>query len=97
MGSGIHKTTKINIARILELLKQNETMHIRGISRALELNPFIVSNIINKYLDYFLDIREIDQFGFRVKMISLKEDKKNTTLDDVLKYVQVRRRVRGER
>ena len=86
MGSGIHKTTIRNIARILDLLRKNETVHIRGISRALGLNPFIVSNIVNKYLDYFLDIKDINQFGFRVKMLSLKEDKKNTTVEDVLNF-----------
>ena len=95
MGSGIHKTTIRNIARILDLLKKNETIHIRGISRALELNPFIVSNIVNKYLDYFLDIKDIDQFGFRVKIISLKDDKKNTTVEDVLKYIEVKRKIRN--
>ncbi len=95
MGAGIHKTTIKNIANILNLLRQNNTMHIRGISRALELNPFTVSYIIDKYLDYFLDIREINQFGFRVKMISLKEDKKNTTIEDVLKYIHVKRKIRN--
>ena len=95
MGSGMHKTTIRNIARILDLLKKNETIHIRGISRALGLNPFIVSNIINKYLDYFLDIKDIDQFGFRAKMISLKEDKKNITVEDVLKYIDVKRKIRN--
>lgn len=95
MGSGIHKTTIRNIARILDLLKHHEAMHIRGISKALGLNPFIVSNIVNKYLDYFLDIKDINQFGFRVKLLSLKEDKKNTTIEDVLKYVQVKRKIRN--
>jgi hypothetical protein len=95
MGSGIHKTTIKNIAKILELLKKNEAIHIRGISSALGLNPFVVSNIINNYLDFFLDIKDIDQFGFRVKLLSLKEDKKNTTLEDVLKYIQIRKSIRN--
>lgn len=96
MGSGIHKTTIRNIARILDLLKKNETIHIRGISKALGLNPFVVSNIVNKYLEFFLDIKSIDQFGFRVKLLSLKQGKKNTTVEDVLKYVDVKRRVRNK-
>ena len=94
MGSGIHKTTIKNIARILGLLKQNQSMHIRGIAKVLGLNPFVVSNIINKYLDYFLDIKDIDQFGFRVKLISLKEGMENTTVEDVLKYIEVKRKIR---
>jgi len=95
MGSGIHKTTIKNIAKILGLLKQNQAMHIRGISKALGLNPFLVSNIINKYLDYFLEIKDIDQFGFRVKLVSLKEGMKNTTVEDVLKYIEVKRKIRN--
>ena len=94
MGSGIHKTTIKNIAKILGLLKQNQAMHIRGISKALALNPFLVSNIINKYLDYFLDIKDIDQFGFRVKLVSLKEGMENTTVEDVLKYIEIRRKIK---
>ena len=95
MGSGIHKKTVRNIARILDLLREHDQIHIRGIARALELNPFTVSNIINKYLDFFLDVRGIDQFGFKVKLISLKEDKKETTVEDVLKYMRVKRSIRN--
>ena len=95
MGSGIHKTTRKNIANILNLLRQNDTMHIRGMSRALGLNPFVVSNIIDKYLDYFVDIRDVNEFGFRVKLISLKRDKTDATADDVLKYIEIRKRIRN--
>lgn len=95
MGSGIHKTTIKNIANILNLLRQNDTIHIRGICRALDLNPFVVSNIIDKYLDYFVDIRGVDQFGFRVKLISLKRDKKDTTVEDVVKYIEIKKRIRN--
>ena len=95
MGSGIHKKTIENIARILDLLKQASPIHIRGICKALDLNPFTVSNIINRYLDFFIDIRGIDQFGFRVKLISLKSGKEDTTLEDVLKYIKVKRKIKG--
>ena len=95
MGSGIHKKTIENIARILELLKQTSPIHIRGIAKALDLNPFTVSNIINHYLDFFVDIRGIDQFGFRVKLISLKPSKEDTSLEDVLKYIKIKKRIRN--
>jgi hypothetical protein len=95
MGSGIHKKTVKNIAKILDLLRERGPMHIRGIAKALELNPFTVSNIIDHYLDFFIEVRSIDQFGFRVKLINLKPGKEETTLEDVLKYVKVKRKIKG--
>ncbi|MBN2203349.1 MAG: hypothetical protein JW700_04160 [Candidatus Aenigmarchaeota archaeon] len=95
MGQGIHRKTVLNIAKILDLLKENGELHIRGISKALDLNPFIVSNIVNNYLDFFVNSRSIDQFGIRLRLIGLKPGKENTTVEDVLKYIQVKKRIRG--
>lgn len=94
MGSGIHKTTIKNIDNILKLLKEVGEIHVRGISKALKLNPFVVSNIIENYLDYFVEIRNIDQFGFRIKLIRLKLGMENTNLEDVLKYVKLKKKIR---
>ena len=91
MGSGIHKKTVKNIAKILDLLRENGELHIRGISKALGLNPFIVSNIINNHLDFFVDSRIIDQFGIRLRLVSLKPGKEETTVEDVLKYIKVKK------
>ena len=96
MGSGIHKTTLKNINEILNLLKEVGEIHIRGISRALELNPFVVCNIINNYLIYFLEIRDINQFGIRIKLVKLKAGLEYTVLEDVLKYVQLKNRIRSK-
>jgi len=95
MGSGIHKTTIKNIESILILLKEVGEIHIRGISKALNINPFIVSNIVDKYLSYFVDIEDIEQFGFRVKLIKFKPGKENTTLKDVLRYAKLRNKVKN--
>jgi DNA-binding Lrp family transcriptional regulator len=95
MGSEIHEKTIKNIANILDLLRQNGELHIRGISKALGLNPFTVCNIINKHLDFFVNSRTIDQFGIRLKLVSLKPGKEETTVEDVLKYVKVKRRIKG--
>jgi len=94
MGSGIHKTTIKNIDNILKLLKAVGEIHVRGISKNLNLNPFVVSNIIENYLDYFVEIRNIDQFGFRIKLIRLKPGMENTNLEDVLKYVKLKKKIR---
>jgi len=96
MGSGIHKKTINNIARILDLLRESGELHIRGISNALNLNPFIVSNIINNHLDFFVDARAIDQFGIRLKLVRLKPGKEGTTIEDVLKYIKVKRNIKGK-
>jgi len=94
MGSGIHKTTIRNIDNILKLLKEVGEIHIRGIYKALNLNPFIVSNIIKNYLDYFVEIRNIDQFGFRIKLIKLKPGMENTSLEDILKYIKLKKKIK---
>lgn len=95
MGQGIHKKTITNITKILELLRENGEMHIRGISKALDLNPFIVTNIVNNHIDFFVNSRTIDQFGIRLRLIGLKEGKEETTVEDVLRYVRVKSRIRG--
>jgi len=95
MVSGIHKKTVKNISRILDLLKERGEMHIRGISKALNLNPFSVSNIVDHYLDFFVDVRNIDQFGFRVKLIRLKSDKGKTKIEDILKYIEIKRKIKN--
>jgi hypothetical protein len=95
MGSGIHKKTVKNISRILDLLKERGEMHIRGISKTLNLNPFTVSNIIDHYLDFFVEIRNINQFGFRVKLIRLKAGKEETQIEDVLKYIELKKKIKG--
>ncbi len=95
MGSGIHRTTIKNINDILNLLKEVGEIHIRGISKSLNLNPFVVSNIVEKYLSYFLEIRSIDQFGLRIKLVKLKPGMENTTAEDVIKYVNLKKKIRN--
>ena len=95
MGSGIHKKTIKDISRILDLLKEVGELHIRGISKALGLNSFSVSNIIDNYLDFFVNSRTIDQFGVRLRLVSLKPGKEQTTVEDVLKYIKVKKGIRG--
>jgi hypothetical protein len=94
MGSGIHKTTIKNINDILNLLKEGGEIHVRGISKTLNLNPFVVSNIIDKYLSYYLEIKNIDQYGFKIKLLRLKPGMENTSVEDVLKYVKLKKKIR---
>jgi hypothetical protein len=95
MGSGIHKTTVKNIYDILNLLREAGEIHIRGISRSLNLNPFIISNIVEKYLSYFIEKREINQFGIRVTLIKFKPGREKTTVEEVLKYAKLKKKING--
>jgi hypothetical protein len=92
----INSRTLQNIANILELLRTREQLHLRGISKALNINQGIVSRIVDNYLDFFVDIRSIDQFGFRAKLIRLKEGKEATTIEDILKYLKVKEQIKGQ-
>lgn len=83
------------IEKILNLLKSLGTeIHIRGISRALKIHPETVNRIIENYLDFFVDIRIVDQFGFKAKLVKLKSDKLDTNLTDVLRYYRVKKRIK---
>jgi len=53
--------TKAQIVKIISLLQKEGQMHIRGISRALEIHPMTVSRIIDSYLSPFLEINEIKE------------------------------------
>ncbi len=89
--------TKADMERIISLLKEHGQMHVRGISRALEIHPMKVSRIIDNYLSPFLDIKEIKEFGLRIKLVKLNENKKNIILSDVLRYLELKKRIRSNK
>lgn len=90
----IYPRTKAQIAKIISLLQREGQMHIRGISRALGIHPMIVSRIIDRYLYTFIEINEIKEFGLKAKIVKLREDKKEITISDVLKYIELRKRIK---
>ncbi len=83
----MRKRTVRNIARILAVLKETP-LHLRGISRVTGLNPFVVSHIIDRYLSPFVEIKQVDEFGLKVKIISLKKD---VSVSEVLRYARFRK------
>lgn len=91
----VHKKTLKHISDILDLLRVGGQMHLRGMAKALNLNPFLVSNIIDNYLEPFIDIKTINEFGFKAKLISLKAGKENTTLNEVLRYLKVKKQIKS--
>lgn len=96
MVKQIQPKTMRNIQQILNLLKQVGKIHVRGISRALDLNPFTVSRIIERYLDPFVNIKYVDEFGFKFKIIELKPNKKDINLTDALSYYNIKKQIRQQ-
>lgn len=98
MAKKIESQTKKNIDRILVLLRdQGETgLHIRGIAKKLELSPSTVDHIIEKYLEPFIEIKRIDQFGIKAKIVSLRLGKENTSLADVLRFIELKTRIKSK-
>ena len=96
MSRSIQPSTIRNISRVLMVLKTAEgEVHLRGIARALNIKPMTVSRIVDKYLDFFVETRNVDYYGFKAKLIRLKEGKEGTTVKDVLEYLKVKKRIRG--
>lgn len=95
MPKGLQKSTKQRLASILLILKSVPQIHLRGIARTLKMNPFTISTLIDRYLTPFVDIEHTDLFGFRFKIIKLKAGKENTTLEDVLRYYETKKKIKN--
>mgnify|MGYP001577234633 CR=1 FL=1 len=96
MGSNLHKSTIPKIVAILNLLKVNGEMHIRGLAKKIGAkSPFTVTHILENYLDFFVDIKEVEVYGFKAKLVRLKPGKENTTIEDVLRYYWTKKRIKG--
>ncbi len=88
------KTGK-EIQKVISLLRSEGQIHVRGISRALGIHPMKVSRLINDYLSPFLEINEINEFGLKAKLVKLREDRKNITAEDVFRYKELRKKIKG--
>ena len=96
MPRNIQPGTVKKISKVLMVLKTADgEIHLRGIAKALNMKPMTVSRIVDNYLDYFVEVRSVEYYGFKAKLIKLKEDKKDITINDVLKYLEVKKRIRG--
>ncbi|HLC50952.1 MAG TPA: hypothetical protein VJH90_01085 [archaeon] len=99
--SGLTEKTRQYIALLLEVLRRVGVLHIRGLAKYMseatgrKVDPKTVSRIVYGYLRYFVDVERVEQIGSVVKAIRLKPGKENTTLDDVLKYLEVQRKIRS--
>ena len=84
------------IAAILNLLKTEGEMHIRGIAKRLNFkSPFTVTHILENYLDLFVDVREVELYGFKAKLARMKPGKESTSIGDVIKYIELKRRIKN--
>lgn len=94
MPKGLTDKTKENMAKILFIIKEAPGIHLRGIARTLNMNPFTVSTLIDRYLTPFFDIK-VDPYGSRIKVFYVKEGKENTKIEDVLRYYLAKKRIKG--
>lgn len=99
--SGLTDKTKQYIALILEVLRRVRVLHIRGLAKYMSeatgrrVHPNTVLRIVNGHLRYFVDVERVEQIGSTIKAVRLKPGKENATLDDVLKYIDVQRKIRS--
>ena len=92
---GLSLKTYKRIEQILALLRENQQMHVRGIGRALNCHPFIVDKIVTDYLDFFLEKQGVNIYGFRAVLVRFKPGKENAKLEDVIKYIELKRRIKA--
>ncbi len=89
----IQKRTKISLIKILNALKTHGPLHIRGLSRVIDINPLTVSTLIKRYERFFdIDVREVIP-GFGTKIVSLKNQ--NTTIEDIERDIELRKSIRN--
>ena len=81
--------------RLLEILREAKQIHIRGIARVLGINPYTASKLVENYFKPFVDVNYVDEFGIRVKIIRLKPEKENITITDILRYMELKKRIKG--
>ena len=91
---GLSLKTYKRIEQILALLRENGEMHVRGIARALQVHPFTIDKIVTDYLDFFLEKRGVNIFGFRAVLVRFKPGKESAKLEEIIKYIELKRKVR---
>jgi len=93
MSRGQPIKTLQRVALLLDILKEAKQIHIRGIARVLKVNPYTASKLVENYLKPFIDVKYMDQFGIRAKIISLKPGRENLTMEEVLRYRRLKRQL----
>lgn len=91
----MQKRAKVNILKIINVLRAYQRMHVRGIAKIANMHPITVSSLVNR-LEYFFNIENVEIIpGIKIKFISLKNP--NLTVEDVEKYVKLRKSIKGEK
>jgi len=95
MSRGTPEKTIERISLILAVLKEAKQIHMRGLAKVLDVNPLTVNKIIESYLKPFVDFEYIQQIGGRVKIIRLKPGRENLTLEEILRYNELKKKIKG--
>ena len=95
VSRGTPEKTMERISLILAVLKEAKQIHMRGLAKVLDVNPLTVNKIIENYLKPFVDFEYIQQIGGRVKIIRLKPGRENLTIEEVLRYNELKKKIKG--
>lgn len=93
MSRGQPIKTLERVALLLQVLKEAGQIHVRGIARVLKVNPYTASKLVDNYLKPFVDVTYLDQFGIKAKIIRLKPGRENLTMEEVLRYIRLKRQI----
>src|SRR3989344_5619694 len=95
VSRGTPEKTMERISLVLAVLKEAKQIHMRGLAKVLDVNPLTVNKIIENYLKPFVDFEYIQQIGSRVKIIRLKPGRENLTIEEVLRYNELKKKIKG--
>ncbi|MEM5778016.1 MAG: hypothetical protein QXK49_00080 [Candidatus Aenigmatarchaeota archaeon] len=88
----MQQRTKVNLIKIIEVLKNYGQMHIRGIARIAGIHPITVSTLISR-LEYFFNVEKREVVpGFTAKIVSLKN--KDITIKDIERYIELKKSIK---
>ena len=93
MPRGLTENTKESIPKILYLIKKYPGIHIRAIARSLEISPMIISGIVKRYMESYLDII-LDQYGAKLKSLFIKGDKQDITSIQIINAYNIKKEIK---
>lgn len=89
----MRESTIKKIGKILFVLKETEDwIHLREISRRTGIHHQTISEILDKYLNQFILVQNLNDYGFRAKLVKIKNKKVN--LKGVLNYLKYMKKLK---
>jgi hypothetical protein len=92
----IGSLTFAKVNQVLELLKNSypDLQTLSSIGNELEMNHNTIKYFLERYLKDFVTIEQIG--NIRLCLVRLKEDKKESTIQDVIRFYKVRKAIQSQ-